>query len=203
MRTKKGTIGFVALAFAGGALFAGWASAEDAPPAQEAPLGSVAVLDDAGTEEGGDGGDAEAAPAAPPKQTLAISADKSPRPKDADWDVLGVEMSFSPGSIPGGCRLHHIREWVRIRCTGSIGQIAMLGGNHEGVSIKLDPVGTDEFVPFPQGGEVVFPVRTGDRRVFEWIGVEFGYKGMTSASTFLMLSESWLRWEEGPTIYVR
>ncbi|MDC3961090.1 hypothetical protein [Polyangium jinanense] len=203
MKTKKGTIGFVALAFAGGALFTGWASAEDAPPAQEAPFGSVAALEDAGTEDAGGGGDAEAAPAAPPKQTLTISADKSPRPKDADWDVLGVEMSFSPGSTPNGCRLQHIREWVRVRCTGAMVHISMLGGNHEGVSIKLDPVGADEFIPFPQGGEVVFPVRTGDRRVFEWIGVEFGYKGMTSASSFLILSESWLPWDEGPTIYAR
>lgn len=197
MRTNKGTIGFVALAFAAGAPFAGWASAQDAP------LGSVAAMEDAGAEDAGDGGDEEAAPSAPPKQTLAISADKSPRPKDADWDVLGVEMSFSPGSAPGSCRLQHIREWVRIRCTGSIGQISMLGGNHEGVSIKLDPVGDNEFVPFPEGGEIVFPVRTGDRRVFEWVGVEFGYKGMTSASTFLMLSESWMPWDEGPTIYAR
>ncbi|MDI1479767.1 hypothetical protein [Polyangium sp. y55x31] len=200
MKTKKGTIGFVALSFAGGALFAGWASAQDAPPTQEVPLGSVAALEDAGTEDAGDG-DAEPGLAAPPKQTLAISADKSPRPKDADWDVLGREVSFSPGSASSGCQMHNIREWVRIRCTGSVGQISMLGGNHEGVSIKLDPVGDNEFVPFPEGGEIVFPVRTGDRRVFEWVGVEFGYKGMTSASTFLILSESWLPWEEGPSIY--
>ncbi|MDC0748207.1 hypothetical protein [Polyangium mundeleinium] len=203
MKTKMGTIGFVALAFAGGALFAGWASAEDAPVAQDAPFGSVAALEDAGGGDADDGGDAEAGPAVPPKQTLAISADKSPRPKDSDWDVLGVERSFSPGSSANGCRLQNIREWVRIRCSGSMAQIAMLGGQHEGVSIKLDPVGTDEFIPFPEGGEIVFPVRTGDRRVFEWLGVEFGYKGMTSASTFLIISESWMPWDEGPTIYAR
>ncbi|HVK64214.1 MAG TPA: hypothetical protein VM694_07065 [Polyangium sp.] len=197
MKTKKGTIGFVALAFAGGALFAGWASAQDAP------FGSVAALEDAGTDDAGDGGDAEVGPAVPPKQTLAISADKSPRPKDSDWGVLGVERSFSPGSSANGCLLQTIREWVRIRCNGSTAQIAMLGGQHEGVSIKLDPVGTDEFVPFPEGGEIVFPVRTGDRRVFEWLGVEFGYKGMTSASTFLIISESWMPWDDGPTIYAR
>ncbi|MDI1444557.1 hypothetical protein [Polyangium sp. 6x1] len=202
MKTKKGTIGFVALACAGGALFAGWASAEDAPPAAEAPLGSVAALSDAGAEDGGDGGE-EAGPAVPPKQTLAIASDKSARPKDADWDVLGEKMSFSPGSSANGCTLHRIREWVRIRCTTTTAQIAMLGGNHEGVSIKLDPVGTDEFIPFPEAGEIVFPVRPGDRRAFEWLGVEFGYKGMTSASTFLVISESWLSWEEGPTIYAR
>ena len=195
MKTKKSTIGLVALVFVGGAFFARWASAEDAP------FGSVAAVVDAGEEDGG-GADAEPGLAVAPKLTLSLSSDKSPRPGNDEWEHMPLQ-SFSPGSSANGCTLQWIREWVRIRCTTSTAQIALLGGQHDGVSIKLDPVAADEFVPFPQGGEIVFPLRPGDRRVFEWLGIEFGYKGMTSAAPFLIISASWPREDEGPMIFAR
>ncbi len=188
----------LALVSAGGALFAGWASAEETPP-----MNVAAVEGDAGATDAGDGGDAESGPSLPAKQTLTFSQEKTPQPKKADWDREGEPVSFSPGSLVGGCKTQKIHEWVRIRCDGFTAQIAQIGGNPAGVSIALEQVDAESFSPFPASGEIVFPVRPGDRRVFEWLGAEFGYKGSMSATTFLVISEAWLPGDDGPTIYAR
>jgi hypothetical protein len=63
----------------------------------------------------------------------------------------------------------------------------------------MDPV-KDEFMQVPLAGEMVFPVRRGDRRLFEWVRVEFGYRGMMSTGPMLVLSEVWLPEDDTPVL---
>jgi hypothetical protein len=50
------------------------------------------------------------------------------------------------------------------------------------------------------GGEIVFPVRRGDRRVLEWSTFGDGYNGPESIDVAFLLSESWVADEPGPVI---
>jgi len=180
MKTKKvTTIGITALLFACGPLFARWASAADA-----------------GAEDAG------AAGAAPSVGDISFPEEKSPRPGFYDWKKEGQPLALSPGSYAPGCKVLRIREWVRIRCDTTLAQVALVGGNHEGVLLNLDPV-TEDWQFFPDGGEIVFPVRRGDRRVFELLGVEWGYKGANTATSFLVISESWLPGDAAPEIFAK
>jgi hypothetical protein len=196
VKTKTISMGLLALVFTAAPLFALQASAEDATTA-DTDAGA-----DAGTDASDDA-DADAGVVLPAFDEAPFPEEKSARPKDAEWKAMPA-VAVSPGSyIPYSCKVYRIREWMQIRCTESTGQITMLGGNNpEDVTARLDPI-MEEWNPFPNGAEIVFPVRRGDRRVFEWLGVEFGYRGANTATSFLVISEAWMPWEEKPTVFMR
>jgi hypothetical protein len=102
----------------------------------------------------------------------------------------------------GSCKFQRLREWIRIRCTTTTAQITLMCGNPEDVYMYLDPIPQDWGI-FAEGGELVFPVRRGDRRLFEWQGVEWGYKGANSAINWLVISETWLPGEDKPLLIAR
>jgi hypothetical protein len=163
---------------------------------------------DSGADSGVDGGassvadEAEKAPPVYPSfAQVPFSDERTPKPKDKEWATAErVAIDGLAGmAFPTPCETRRLHEWIRIRCTTATGSIALLGGNHEGLSLHLDPL-KEEFDSFANGGEIVFPVRRGDRRVIEWLTVEFGYKGANSLTPFFVLSESWLPFEERPTI---
>lgn len=153
-----------------------------------------------GAETGADGGE-KGPPVYPSFAQVPFSDERTPKPKDKEWATAErVAIDGRAGmAFPTPCETRRLREWIRIRCDTSTGSISLLGGNHEGLSLYLDPV-KGEFGSFAEGGEIVFPVRRGDRRVIEWLTVEFGYKGANSLNPFFVLSESWLPGEERPTL---
>jgi hypothetical protein len=79
--------------------------------------------------------------------------------------------------------------------------IALLGGAKEGVSLFIPPVPKDR--SFSTGGEVIFPVRHGDRRMIEWSTFGDGYEGPMGVELAFVISESWVSDEPTPTILVR
>ncbi len=96
-----------------------------------------------------------------------------------------------------------MREWMRIRCHLITGAITLLGGEREGLSMRLDPFRKEEWSTFPEGAQLVFPVRRGDRREIEWLVIAFGYKGMNSVEPAFELSEQWAPGDERPMIVAR
>lgn len=188
-------LGMAGLLLATGMLFVFVANAEDAP----APAGSASA--DAG---GADADDADAGPPPLPAfDTTPFPEEKSPRPKKDEWKTA-QEIEFAEGSMKNGgiCKFQRLREWIRISCSTTTAQITLMCGNDEDVFFELGPVPVDWGV-FPEGAEIVFAVRKGDRRLIEWQGVEFGYKGSNSVNSFLVISEMWLPSEEKPVILVR
>lgn len=167
-----------------------------------APADPATALSDAGPGKNGD--DADAGPPPLPAFDLQpFPEEKSPRPKKDDWKAV-PEVKLSEGSMSSGgsCKLQRLREWVRIFCTTTTAKITLICGDPEDVYVMMGQVPADWGI-FPEEGEIVFPVRKGDRRLFEWQGVEFGYKGANTAVNFLVISELWLPWEEKPVIVAR
>lgn len=195
---NKVRLGVTALLLATAMLFVVVANAGDTP----APVDSAAAVSDAGAPDGDAESDAEAGPAARPIfDSLPFSDEKSPRPKTEDWkNAPEFDLTEHTLTSSGFCKIQRLREWMRISCTITTGKITLMCGSSEDVSFGLGPVPVD-WGTFPEGGEIVFPIRKGDRRLFEWQSVEFGYKGANSVVNFMVISETWLPGEEKPVIY--
>lgn len=199
MNTHRNRIGFSALLLATGLLFVFVANAEDAKA--PAPADSAAVSD-AGAPDADSDGDADAGPPPIPAfDETPFPEEKSPRPKKDDWKTA-PDMTLSEGSTLGPCKVQRLREWIRIACASTSAQITLHCGSAEDVHLELGPVPPD-WGSFPETGEMVFPVRKGDRRLFEWQGIEFGYKGANNATSLLVISELWLPGEEKPTLIAK
>ncbi|HRI62903.1 MAG TPA: hypothetical protein PK156_01665 [Polyangium sp.] len=198
MNTSRVRLGLTALLLTPVLLFVYVAQAQDA--AVPAPSDSATNLSDAGPGEGGDDADA-GPPPLPAFDSTPFPEEKSPRPKKEEWKGA-TDVHLSEGSLVGSCKVQRVREWVRISCSATTAKMTLMGGNSEDVSMLLGPVPQD-WGSFPEGGEMIFAVRRGDRRIFEWQGVEFGYRGANSVNNFLVISEMWLPWEDKPVILAR
>ncbi|MFT3772648.1 MAG: hypothetical protein QM820_45230 [Minicystis sp.] len=125
--------------------------------------------------------------------------EQTPLPDGAAWKPVGPVSLTDP--LPSSCRAYRLREWVKIHCASfSTSAIAQLGGSREGVAMFLVP---SRFGGVPEGGELIFPVRRGNRRVFEWSTFGDSYEGPGSPEVAFMISESWLPGEAAPTIIMR
>jgi len=84
-----------------------------------------------------------------------------------------------------------------VHCDAKITAAALVGGTSAGVSFWLSPPKPGE--PSPEAGEVMFPMRPGDRRIFELFSFGETYGG-SMVSPGLVLQEYWLAGEPAPTI---
>jgi hypothetical protein len=177
------------------------ASATDAPTrASESPPPVTSASSESGATLAASA-DADAGVALRSFAGEPFGDDRTPPPTPDEWKTAKL-VALDAADVEKSCEARRLREWMRIRCKADMGGIRLLGGDSEGVSLRLDPMmKIDDVVP--GGGEVVFPVRRGDARVFEWLRMEFGYKGSMSLNSHLVLSESWLDGEERPTIVAR
>jgi len=201
MNIGKVRLGLTALFFATGLLFVFVANAEDGKAPAPADSGAAP---DAGVNDADIDGDADAGPPPLPAfDETPFPDEKSPRPNKDEWKTAPL-VALSEGSILNGswCKLQRLREWIRIDCPTTTAQITLLCGNPEDVFLGLGAIPPD-WGTFPEGGEIVFAVRKGDRRLFEWQGVEFGYHGSNTVNSFLVISELWLSGEEKPVIIVQ
>jgi hypothetical protein len=126
--------------------------------------------------------------------------EKTPRPTLDEWKPAQPVALTTP--LLSRCNAYRVREWVKIDCGGfGTSSIALLGGEREGVALFLRPLPPNNSVP--EGGEVMFPVRRGDRRVLEWSTFGDAYDGPGTPEVAFMISESWAPADAGPTIVVR
>lgn len=103
------------------------------------------------------------------------------------------------------------REWVRMTCP-SAASVALLAGSVDGVMIDVhepppDPHAAESFGQPPRDvkGVAVFPVRRGDRRLFQFNVFHQGFGGgyqsaPDSVTAGPVLSEVWLDGEKGPRL---
>jgi hypothetical protein len=196
MNTNRIRLAATMFLLAAGSLFVLAANAEDAqaPGAMDAGAGDAGTAD-ANTDAG--------PPPLPAFDALPFAEEKSPKPNKEEWKDA-QEVALSEGTLIGSfCKSYRLREWIRIRCDHTTtAQMVVRCGNPEDVFMVLDRL-PDEWATFPEGGEIVFPLRRGDRRLIEWTSVDFGYKGASSALPWMLISETWLPGEDKPTVIAR
>ncbi|WP_437493857.1 hypothetical protein WME75_21370 [Sorangium sp. So ce1014] len=166
--------------------------------------GSAGVLAAAAGASGAQQGGARAA-AAPdageerPLDVEPFPAEPSKQPTAAEWKTAPRVRLSRTGPAAAGCRGYRRREWLRIRCPElTVSAISLLGGKTEGVAFWIDPPrGGSEL---PRGGEVMFPIRRGDRRVIQILTFGPGYDGPFTLLPAIVVQEQWLDDEPAPTV---
>jgi DNA-binding beta-propeller fold protein YncE len=92
-----------------------------------------------------------------------------------------------------GCALYQVREWFRVHCAvGQLGQMILSTGPREGVAFADGRFG--------EGGDLIFPARRGDRRVFEIDELAQRHKYSVSWGPAAVVTETWLPEDDAPTI---
>lgn len=119
-------------------------------------------------------------------------------PRPMEWTQgRWVELPRRSGVHAGGCRVEQLREWLRVRCEGMrVSGITQLGGA-PGARYAIEPAGDDRI---PGGGEIVVPVRRGDRRVFLLWTFDEGYDGPLTVVPGVVMQEYWLAGAAAPVV---
>ena len=161
------------------------------------PSGDSIAKPDAGAEDAG----AEKLtipPRVEEKELPAFDAEpfpseKSKPPTMNEW-TAAPRVRLTRMSAGIGCISKRVREWVKIRCEEPIGGLRLIAGSTDGIALW---VAEKEFIGSEgRFGEIVFPVRPGDARVFEVLRLDFGqWEGWGMDSVYLVEEE----WSEGGT----
>jgi hypothetical protein len=169
-------------------------------PVFKAFLGTLALSAALALRPGASAADpADAGAPLPRFDAEAWSDEKTPLPTLAEWKPTTPVALTDP--LPSGCNAYRVREWVKVRCSKlRTSTVALLGGSRDGVGLFLDPLRNE--LESPQGGEIVFPARRGDRRVFEWSTFGDAYDGPGSPTVAFLISEAWLSGDGAPTLLV-
>ncbi|KYF74227.1 hypothetical protein [Sorangium cellulosum] len=134
-----------------------------------------------------------------PLDAEPFPAEPSRQPTAAEWKTAPRVRLSRAGPAAAGCRAYRMREWLRIRCPElTVSAMSLLGGKTEGVAFWIDPPrGGSEL---PRGGEVMFPLRRGDRRVIQILTFGPGYDGPFTLLPAIVVQEQWLDDEPAPTV---
>lgn len=140
--------------------------------------------------------------------------EKSKPPTFKEWKEASQPVAFDR-DMPTDCSARRVREWVRMTCTEPASMIAIVAGPAEGFTAMVSPYTTREDpssdngwgsgpTVFVQGSHFLqFPVRRGERRVFEINGV---HPEVATGGIFIeghsYVVVSWLA-DEAPTIVVQ
>jgi hypothetical protein len=95
------------------------------------------------------------------------------------------------------CRAQRVREWIRARCSimvpgEQLAQATLITGSKDGVELS-----TAKGV-----AELVFPVRRGDRRIFEVDRLVEAWKSWVLYDGTIVISEVWLPGSPAPEIAI-
>lgn len=132
-------------------------------------------------------------------QSASWPAATSPAPRAAEWDAAeALTATRVAGERAARCRVDRVREWLRIRCkdlpTAAIGA---LGGDAKGLRYEIQPAGDNRV---PGDGQVILPVRRGDRRALLWWTFGEGYDGPLTVVPAITIQQSWLPSRQAPVL---
>lgn len=122
------------------------------------------------------------APSAAPEEGLSVPEGTTPEPTFPEWSKA-EEVKVGRGA--GKCKVFRVREWLRVHCDEEfILRLALLVGSPKGVSFAQNRFG--------MGGDVMFPVRRGDRRLLEVIEMKSRSRYSIFSGPLAVVSEVWL-----------
>jgi hypothetical protein len=124
----------------------------------------------------------------------AIPAEKSKSPKATEWTSATRVKLTRKGPAAATCRAHLVREWLRVRCDGQIFAISLIGGSPEGVAFWIGGTATEPF------GDILTPVRRGDRRVFQVWAPGNDAAGNFVPKPMLVVQEQWVEGQKAPIV---
>ncbi len=161
-------------------------------------------------------------PSASPTSSASASASASASSPAAARPLAGMDLPSEPSAAPGkddwkaaqavsldneltpGCSALLLREWLRVRCKGSLpGSGAVVSGPSKEVLFYIG-VPRDQH-GFPNHGEsfidVVMPLRRGESRLVQLTrATTGGYDGPFSQGSWVLLSQEWRPQRKAPAV---
>lgn len=132
-----------------------------------------------------------------------ISGETSATPTTAEWRDAPEVAPTRRGPRAAACKTYRVREWVRVACSDLVtSAIATLGGTVVGNAFWIDPQTDGKDGKLPSGGEVLFPIRRGDKRVIQILTFGPGYEGPLTQLPAIVVQEHWLDDEERPVLTI-
>lgn len=123
--------------------------------------------------------------------------EKSKTPSIAEW-TAAPRVRLTRMTRTNGCNAARVREWVKIHCDLQTGGLRLIAGSTDGIALWVpEPIKKGDFFTLGRFGEIVFPVRQGDRRIFELLRFNIdtgGWDGGVSwgTSSSFLVEEEWL-----------
>jgi hypothetical protein len=157
---------------------------------------SLAYAEDAGVDAAAVTAESEEKPL--DFEPIVIDDKDNKSPKLSDWQTATRVRITRRGPRAEGCRAWRTRAWIKVHCAAMrTTALSLLGGSFRGVSMWMrePPAGS----PAPEAAEVIFPIRPGDRRIFEFFSFGETYGG-SMVSPGLLLQEYWIEGASAPTI---
>jgi hypothetical protein len=122
----------------------------------------------------------------------AFPSEKSKAPTLQEW-IDAPKVRITRMSKSADCDAKRVREWVKIHCDRRTAGLRLIAGKTDGIALWVPEANTEN--PFQSMGrfaEIVFPVRQGDRRIFEMLTLDFGEWEGWGTSTAFLVEEEWL-----------
>lgn len=127
-----------------------------------------------------------------PLDAVPIPAEHTPNPKLPEWTAAPRVRPTRRSAAAAGCRFYLLHEWLKMRCTSETFALSLVGGDFQGVAFWIDPI-TKE-------GEVLMPLRHGDRHVVQlWKSGKDASGGFVALPS-VVLQEHWIEGAAAPTI---
>jgi hypothetical protein len=119
-------------------------------------------------------------------------AEKTKPPRPEEWKAAPPVRPTHVSKGLRACQAMRVREWVKIHCNLQTAGLRLVAGSPEGIALWVPepPPDASPFVMTGQWSEIVFPVRPGDRRLFELLEVVWGYE-TPDVSSLLLVEEQW------------
>jgi hypothetical protein len=133
-------------------------------------------------------------------EPIPPAEEKPKAPKAEEWQSATLVRFDARGPRARACRMHRLREWVKVHCDGQATAVGFLGGSPDAAFFFLPQAKEGE--PAPTSTDIVFPLKPGDRRVLEIFSYGPAYGG-SMISPGLVLQEHWIAGEPAPVVVIR
>lgn len=142
-----------------------------------------------------------------PAEEKAIDFEPIPAPEEkpkvpgmSEWQSATPVRFTARGPRAKACRMLRVRDWIKVKCEGQTTAVALMGGKTDGAFFWLPKEKEGEHAP--TSAEVMFPIKPGDRRIFEFFSYGPAYGG-SMISPGLVLQEHWIAGEAAPVVVIR
>ncbi|MBK9259380.1 MAG: hypothetical protein IPM54_06035 [Polyangiaceae bacterium] len=141
-----------------------------------------------------------------PLEKQSVPTTKSPVPTLEEWKTAPRVEVVRRNFKTGDCAVFRVREWLKVKCEANVGAIYQHSGNVEGVAYWIRPIPQlYSFSSFEEknGGEVIFPLRVGDRRLLQFFSLRHDPCIGIGFDPSVMVDETWIEGEPSPVVVLR
>jgi hypothetical protein len=140
---------------------------------------------------------------APPFTRDPFPTERSDAPSQDEWKTAPMVEVTRRGAAARACRAYRLREYVKVHCGFATTGLRQLAGSPKDVSLFVTPKSLDQpmFDP-PNGGQVIFPVRKGEARLFQFFDMQSDWDALVPGPS-VVVDVTWPDGEASPTVVLR